>query len=463
MKTSLWCLLTLQRMRGALAQQVGIHLLQESHPSLKVHVCGSDGLCSDKKMSITLDADIRPLQVLEGMESCISEEERAWNTTVCPNSQKCSEQCSLGGVKYKSVHGISTHDHGLHLKLFTHGKLTESRVFLLANEKHYHTFYLKNQQFSFDVDASEVPCGVDAALYFTSMKADGGLSHENRAGAMYGTGYCDAQCPTSLRFIDGKANLEGTGQTGKQVFESMGACCPELDLWEGNGLLSAYAAHPCVHSNMSICEGEGCTAQGGLCDHSGCAFASQRVAGNAFYGPSKTIDTRYKFTVVTQFLTSTGTAQGELVEIRQFYIQNGTVIRQQSVQPPGYVSSSDSITEKFCENNATASGREFQKKGGLTAMGRAMDQGMVLVMGLWTDEVTNTLGSIQKIPATRKANLRRINGQICPERTRTQPFIQKHHPDASVHFSNIRIEPINSIPVAVADHYPVRNNEHTII
>ncbi|KAI9603502.1 hypothetical protein KEM48_001459 [Puccinia striiformis f. sp. tritici PST-130] len=413
MKTSLWCLLTLQRMRGALAQQVGIHLLQESHPSLKVHVCGSDGLCSDKKMSITLDADIRPLQVLEGMESCISEEERAWNTTVCPNSQKCSEQCSLGGVKYKSVHGISTHDHGLHLKLFTH-------------------VFIRRRCF-------RGPCGVDAALYFTSMKADGGLSHENRAGAMYGTGYCDAQCPTSLRFIDGKANLEGTGQTGKQVFESMGACCPELDLWEGNGLLSAYAAHPCVHSNMSICEGEGCTAQGGLCDHSGCAFASQRVAGNAFYGPSKTIDTRYKFTVVTQFLTSTGTAQGELVEIRQFYIQNGTVIRQQSVQPPGYVSSSDSITEK------------------------AMDQGMVLVMGLWTDEVTNTLGSIQKIPATRKANLRRINGQICPERTRTQPFIQKHHPDASVHFSNIRIEPINSIPVAVADHYPVRNNEHTII
>jgi cellulose 1,4-beta-cellobiosidase len=99
---------------------------------------------------------------------------------------------------------VTTHDHSVNLRLFTRGKLTESRVYLLGNKKRYHLFHLKNRQFSFEVDASQVPCGVDAALYFTSMQADGGLSRTNRAGAMYGTGYCDAQCPTSLRFIDGK-------------------------------------------------------------------------------------------------------------------------------------------------------------------------------------------------------------------------------------------------------------------
>ena len=28
----------------------------------------------------------------------------------------------------------------------------------------------------------------------------------NEAGAKYGTGYCDAQCPHDIKFIDGEAN-----------------------------------------------------------------------------------------------------------------------------------------------------------------------------------------------------------------------------------------------------------------
>jgi len=38
------------------------------------------------------------------------------------------------------------------------------------------------------------------------MDADGGLAKypTNKAGAPYGTGYCDAQCPRDLKFIAGK-------------------------------------------------------------------------------------------------------------------------------------------------------------------------------------------------------------------------------------------------------------------
>jgi hypothetical protein len=41
------------------------------------------------------------------------------------------------------------------------------------------------------------------------MDEDGGLSKHsgNKAGAKYGTGYCDAQCPRDLKFIDGEANV----------------------------------------------------------------------------------------------------------------------------------------------------------------------------------------------------------------------------------------------------------------
>ena len=37
----------------------------------------------------------------------------------------------------------------------------------------------------------------------------------SQAGASYGTGYCDAQCPADLKFINGEANcMDWTGSSG---------------------------------------------------------------------------------------------------------------------------------------------------------------------------------------------------------------------------------------------------------
>merc|ERR1711920_1006304 len=41
------------------------------------------------------------------------------------------------------------------------------------------------------------------------MPADGDQSSTNTAGAPYGTGYCDAQCPADVKFIAGEANSKG--------------------------------------------------------------------------------------------------------------------------------------------------------------------------------------------------------------------------------------------------------------
>ncbi|KAJ7884550.1 glycosyl hydrolase family 7-domain-containing protein [Mycena olivaceomarginata] len=41
------------------------------------------------------------------------------------------------------------------------------------------------------------------------MDADSGVAKSNgsnRAGAKYGTGYCDAQCPKDINFINGVVN-----------------------------------------------------------------------------------------------------------------------------------------------------------------------------------------------------------------------------------------------------------------
>ena len=69
-------------------------------------------------------------------------------------------------------------------------------------------FKLKNKEFTFDVDVSELPCGLNGALYFVEMEEDGGHHYPgNDAGANYGTGYCDAQCPHDIKWINGGYQL----------------------------------------------------------------------------------------------------------------------------------------------------------------------------------------------------------------------------------------------------------------
>jgi cellulose 1,4-beta-cellobiosidase len=48
----------------------------------------------------------------------------------------------------------------------------------------YQMFKLPNKEFTFDVDVSNLPCGLNGALYFTEMDANGGKGKgANSAGA----------------------------------------------------------------------------------------------------------------------------------------------------------------------------------------------------------------------------------------------------------------------------------------
>jgi cellulose 1,4-beta-cellobiosidase len=95
------------------------------------------------------------------------------------------------------------------LKLVNSGTNQESgsRLFLMApgSTTNYQTFNPIGKEFSFDVDVSHLPCGTNGAIYFTQMDADGGMARypSNKAGGKFGTGYCDSQCPKSLKFING--------------------------------------------------------------------------------------------------------------------------------------------------------------------------------------------------------------------------------------------------------------------
>ena len=86
-----------------------------------------------------------------------------------------------------------------------------------------------------------IDCGLNGAMYFVQMDNDGGKSkyskYSDMAGAKYGTGYCDAQCPHDMKWTHGRANVEGwvPSETHENVGKGKyGTCCTEIDLWEAN-------------------------------------------------------------------------------------------------------------------------------------------------------------------------------------------------------------------------------------
>ncbi|KAL0956725.1 hypothetical protein HGRIS_002847 [Hohenbuehelia grisea] len=380
---------------GAVCGQQAGTLVAENHPPLAVTECAANG-CIQTSKAITLDSNWRWLHTTQGFTSCISGNQ--WDASICSDPVACSTSCALDGADYSSTYGIRTSGNSLTLKYVYSSPFRGSRTFLLDNDSTYKLFNLKNKELAFDVDVSQLPCGLNGALYFAELPADGGISTQvhNKAGAKYGTGYCDSKCPHELKFIAGEANildwtpsnLDPNSGTGRY-----GACCAEMDIWEANSISSAYTAHPCSADGLHRCEGSECDGgPTGVCDKDGCDFNPYRLGSKAFFGRGKTIDTNKKFTVLTQFITSNGTAAGDLTEVRRFYVQNG-VVRQNSVSSIPGVPASNSLTDSFCSAQKSAFGDtdSFAPKGGLAGIGKAFERGMVLVMSIEDDSDRNML------------------------------------------------------------------------
>jgi len=115
----------------------------------------------------------------------------------------------LEGADYTKTYGVSASGNALTLTFVTKGSDSTnigSRLYLMESDTKYQMFSLLNKEFTFDVDLSGLGCGLNGAVYLVSMDADGGTGKysTNKAGAKYGTGYCDAQCPRDLKFINGE-------------------------------------------------------------------------------------------------------------------------------------------------------------------------------------------------------------------------------------------------------------------
>jgi len=459
----------------AVAQQVGTNK-PEVHPPISFTTCTKAAGCTAQQTTVTMDAQWRWLHDARKNKfgNCI--QGNAWDKTICTDGKAAAENCALEGMSqdaYGTTYGVTTVPGGVKLK-FVNGQSIGSRLYMMEDASTYKMFKLLNREFTFDVDVSTLECGLNGAVYFVEMDADGGLGKGgNKAGAKYGTGYCDAQCPHDLKFIAGEANLEDWHMTKAGPIGHFGSCCSEMDIWEANALSTAYTAHSCETMGPRRCEGnttlndcgdtpsdckccgkhhltQNCPCCGrykGVCDKDGCDYNSYRLGDKNFFGrgPQFTVDSSKPVTIVTQFITSDNTDTGDLVEIRRLYVQDGKVIKNSAVKNlPGFTG--DSITDKFCaaQKKGFHNRDDFQPKGGLKAMGKSLGRGMVLVLSLWDDMLTKMNWLDSTTPASRPASQPGVVRGPCSRESGDPMQLRTQHPDATVSYSNIMVGEIGS-------------------
>jgi cellulose 1,4-beta-cellobiosidase len=446
-------LITFSLVAMVYGQQAGT-LTAEVHPPLSWSKCTKSGCVNQASGKVVLDANWRWLHSTAGPTNCYTG--NTWNTQLCPDGTTCAKNCALDGADYAGTYGISANGNALTLKFVTYGaqKNIGSRVYLMASDTQYQMFKLLNQEFSFDVDVSNLPCGLNGALYFAQMDADGGMAKYagNKAGAKFGTGYCDSQCPRDIKFINGVGNSAGWTPSPSDVNAgtgNYGTCCNEMDVWEANNNAAAFTPHPCTVQGQTRCTGAACgttSRYASVCDPDGCDFNSYRMGAKNFYGAGKTVDTTQKFTVVTQFITNTGTASGTLSEIRRLYVQNGKVIQNSNVAIPGMSTAYNSITTNFCNDQKKAFGdvTDFQTKGGLGNMSKAMASGMVLVLSVWDDHAVNMLWLDSDYPTTSNPATPGVARGTCPTNSGIPSTIENSEANSSVTYSNIKFGDIGT-------------------
>eukprot|EP00435_Cladocopium_sp_Y103_P051138 s1163_g15.t1 len=148
-----------------------------------------------------------------------------WDDSICAaHGAACAGKCQVEAVDsadYENTYGIKAIPGGVKLSFVT-GTNVGSCLFLLEDDDTYKLFKLNNREFhlpregwdddpqaprfAVDADSSSVECGMNIAMYFVEMAANGGKGlGENQAGAKFGTGYCCAQCP-DIKFINSLAN-----------------------------------------------------------------------------------------------------------------------------------------------------------------------------------------------------------------------------------------------------------------
>ncbi|KAF2669583.1 glycoside hydrolase [Microthyrium microscopicum] len=438
---------------SAIAQQIGTNT-PEVHPSLPSERCTIAGGCKPANTSIVIDANFRWLHNVGGYTNCVVND--VFNKTICTDAESCTKACAVEGVDYPGM-GLKTTGNAVTMNLFVtkDGKIQKSspRIYLYDEAvEGYAKFSLLNKEFAFDVDTSKAGCGVNGALYLSEMSLNGHKDATNVAGAKYGVGYCDAQCPKQ-NWLMGRVSF---GTSNGANFAGKGSCCNEMDIWEANSAAMTYTPHPCNVTGPYACSEPDCgNAPGGknklrsVCDKDGCEINAYRNGVQSFYGKGKTIDSAKPFTVVTQFVTVDNKDSGALKEIRRLYVQDGKVHQEAKATAKG-LEDVNSMTDGYCAKQKSLFGggasapNTFATQGGLKTMGEAVGRGMVLAMAIWDDAGGSMHWMDSTIPENAAPGTPGAARGPCPVTGGKPAQILAEQPNAQVTFSKIRSGEIGS-------------------
>ena len=405
-------------------------------------------VCDEQQKSMSLDSNWRWTHKAGETSNCYTDSE--WDTSVCPDGDTCATACAAGAVDeetWEATYGVKKNGNGVDVGFVTQGPYSVnvgSRSYMMEDDNEYKLFNMLQKEIAFEVDLSNMPCGTNAAIYFSEMEKTGNMGATNKAGAPYGTGYCDGQCARDLKWVNGKANVEGwTPNTADPYNNSgegnMGACCAEMDLWEANKVATAFTPHPAQYPGLKVCMGdEECGAQDGdrfisPTDRDGCDINAYRLGHQQFYGPGPEfeVNTMQPFQVVTRFHAPAGV----LIGIEQFYVQNG-----QEIHHPN----SPGLGNKNIETDATCAAQKqgfsdrnrFAEMGGMKVMGEALERGMVLVISMWDDIAVsmNWLDSYMGDDPNAPGALR---GPCDPSDGKPE-ILREAHPDAAYTVTNFK-------------------------
>jgi len=430
---------------------------QEFHYPMPIKQCTKSGGCTSVSSEIVIDSNWRWTHQTGTIKNCYTG--NTWDTTTCPDPSTCTQNCAIDGVDektWKDTYGIIGDKQGsMNYSFVTNGTYSRNvggRTYLMADDDKYLMFKLVNKEFTFDVDVSNMPCGLNGAVYFVEMDEDGGKAKysTNEAGAKLGTGYCDAQCPHDLKWINGEANIIGWNSsktdpnsgTGKY-----GTCCAELDIWEANKISTQMTTHGCTTQGQHRCEGVECgdNAKGerfkGVCDKDGCDMNTYRMGDTDFFGPGSQfkVDSTKKITVVTQFISSDGTDTGDLVEMRRLYVQDGKVIANGNAAN-SYGAKYSSITDDMCDvqKGYFTDVNDFKVKGSLKSMGEAMKRGMVLTLSMWDDHEVGMIWLDATDPYPVPAGKKGAPRGTCSQGSGNPTLVESKYPHSNVVYSNIK-------------------------
>jgi len=414
--------------------------------------------CDTQQKSMSLDSNWRWTHKAGETSNCYTDSE--WDMSVCTDGETCAKACAAGAVNqetWEGTYGVKQNGNGVDVGFVTQGPYSVnvgSRSYLMQDDREYKLFSMLQKEISFEVDLSNMPCGTNAAIYFSEMEKTGNMGGDNAAGAPYGTGYCDGQCARDLKWVNGKANSEGwTPNTADPYNNSgegnMGACCAEMDLWEANKMATAFTPHPAQNPGLTVCMGdEECGSQDGErfispTDRDGCDVNAWRMGSHNFYGPGSefTVNTLQPFQVVTRFHAP----HGDLIGIEQFYVQNG-----QQIHHPNYVAlgNKNLETDETCAAQKVAfeDRNRFAEMGGMKVMGEALDRGMVLVISMW-DDIAVSMNWLDSYMGDDSSAPGALRGPCDPADGKPE-ILREAHPDSAYTVTNIKWGDIGATTVA---------------